>query len=101
IQPAVPKSTDQSAVLASKFLGKHFIKVESLKHLCGRYPASGDAFFLWTLKSFNAFTFIVYIIKEVGTIDELCVSTYSLNERILTSLLKWYDKGEIKAIRIN
>lgn len=100
LQPAAPKSNDKSEILRSKFLGKHFVKVESLKQLCGRFPAPGEAFFLWTLKSFNAFTFIVYIIKEVGTIEELSLSTYSLNERILTSLLKWYDKGEIQSIRI-
>ena len=100
IQPSAPASTDKSEILRTKFLGKHFVKVESLKQLCGRFPAPGEVFFLWTMKSFNAFTFIVYTIKEVGTIDELCLSTYSLNERILASLLKWYDKGEIKSIRI-
>lgn len=101
LQPAPSKSDDKSDILRSKFLGKHFVKVESLKQLSGRFPAPGEVFFLWTMKSFNAFTFIVYVIKEIGPVDELCLSTYSLNERILASILKWYDKGQIRSIRIN
>jgi hypothetical protein len=96
-----PDNSDRSEVLRVKFLRKHEAKIESLKKLMGKIPEPGEAVFLFTLKSFNAFTFIVYVIKHVGVIDELCLSTYSLNERILTSMLKWYDKGQIKQIRLN
>lgn len=92
---------DRSEVLRMKFLRKHEAKIESLKQLVGTTPDQGEAVFLYTLKSFNAFTFIVYVIKHVGVIEELCLSTYSLNERILTSMVKWYDKGQIKQIRIS
>lgn len=95
------KPGDRSEVLRTKFLRKHEAKIESLKNLLGTTPAEGEAVFLYTLKSFNAFTFIVYVIKHVGVIEELCLSTYSLNERILTSMVKWYDKGQIKRIQLS
>lgn len=34
----------------------------------GSYPMPGEDFFLYTLNSFNAFTFIVYIIKHVSVL---------------------------------
>ena len=41
-------------------------KLNSLKELCGRLPRENEAFFIETKKSFTAFTFIVYLIKNVG-----------------------------------
>lgn len=99
--PEPTASGDRSEVLRTKFLRKHEAKIESLKKLLGQTPEPGEAVFLFTLKSFNAFTFIVYVIKHVGVIEELCLSTYSLNERILASMVKWYDKGQIKRIRLS
>lgn len=95
------KQDDRSEILRTNFVNKHLDKISSLKNLMGNYPKENEAFFLWTMSSFNAFTFIVYIIKHVGVIDELTFSTYSLNERILNSLIKWYDKGEIKSINLS
>ena len=92
---------DKSSMFAAKFLDKHNLKVDNLKSLTGRFPDSGEAFFLWTLNSFNAFTFIVYVIKQCGVINDLTLSTYSINDRILTSLVKWYDKGFIEKVNIS
>lgn len=100
-QEKYEKPGDRSEVLRMKFLRKHESKIESLKNLLGQTPESGEAIFLYTLKSFNAFTFIVYVIKHVGVIEELCLSTYSLNERILNSMIKWYDKGQIQRIHLS
>ena len=101
-QEAIPEiNEDRSEALRTKFVQMHCEKVSSLKNLIGSYPMPGEAFFLYTLNSFNAFTFIVYIIKHVGRIEELTFSTYSLNERILNSLVKWYDKGEIGRINLS
>jgi len=40
------------------------------------------------------------VIKECGIIEELCVSTYSINSRIINSLLRYVDKGLIKSVYI-
>ncbi|WP_421977838.1 hypothetical protein [Roseivirga seohaensis] len=97
---AQAETQDRSEILRTKFIQKHFLKIKNLKNLVGDFPLPGQVYFLFTLKSFNAFTFIVYTIKNVGIIDCLSLSTYSLNERILNSIIKWYDKGQIKQINI-
>lgn len=99
VEDAKRNEQDKSELVRIKFLNKHYNKVDNLKSLMGSFPPLGEAFFIWTLNSFNAFTFIVYVIKTCGKIEDLTLSTYSLNERILNSLIKWYDKGEI--IRVN
>jgi hypothetical protein len=99
VEDAKRNEQDKSELVRIKFLNKHYNKVDNLKSLMGSFPPPGEAFFIWTLNSFNAFTFIVYVIKTCGKIEDLTISTYSLNERILNSLIKWYDKGEI--IRVN
>lgn len=96
-----PGKADNSDILRSKFESKHLAKIASLKNLMGELPSPGEAYFLYTLKSFNAFTFITYIIKHCGEIDQLTFSTYSINERILSSLLRWYDKGSIRKIQMS
>lgn len=96
---AAPRS-EKSTSAVERFETMHSEKVHSLKQLTGRIPERGEIFFLWTLNSFNAFTFITYIIKYFGTIRQLTFSTYSINERILASLVRWYDKGAIDEIYI-
>lgn len=103
IQPEPPptkKEDNLSASRVERFEKMHIEKVGSLKNLMGQLPANGEIFFLWTLNSFNAFTFITYIIKYVGDIEKLTFSTYSINERMLASLIRWYDKGCNKSIYI-
>jgi len=100
-QEQLNERKDRSACKAVKFVDSHMQKVKNIKDLTGRLPLRNEAFFLWTLNSFNAFTFIVYVIKHCGKIDDLSFSTYSINDRILTSLVKWYDRGEIQNVNIS
>lgn len=95
-----PQHSTRSTSTCEAFENMHIEKVNNLKQLMGRVPGRGEIYFLWTLNSFNAFTFITYIIKHFGTIRQLTFSTYSINERILTSLVRWYDKGAIEKIYI-
>lgn len=91
---------DTSMARTIQFESMHIEKISNIKDLCGRIPSHNEFMMLWTLNSFNAFTFIVYAIKHIGTIKELTFSTYSLNERILSSLCRWYDAGEIQSVNI-
>jgi hypothetical protein len=91
---------DRSTILRDNFLFQHERKVKTLKELCGRVPAPGEFFALWTLKSFNAFTFIPFLIHEYGSIDLLCLSTYTINRRIIDSLMKKIDHGTIKTVEL-
>ena len=92
--------TDQSEVLVEKFMATHEYKLNSLKDLVGSPPAADQIYFLWTVKSFNAFTFIPYIIKEFGRIDELIVSTYAINQRILDSFSRYIRLGKVGQVSI-
>jgi len=92
--------SDGSLVFKERFLETHIIKIENIKNLVGNPPEVGQAYFLWTLKSFNAFTFIPYLIKENGMINELVFSTYSISDRILDALLRYMDKGLIDQVSI-
>jgi hypothetical protein len=91
---------DKSGILVEKFLQLHERRIESIKDLAGRIPLEDEIFFLWTVNSFNAFTFIPYIIKECGVIEELVIATYSINIRIINSLIRLIDKQLIVSVVI-
>ncbi len=89
-----------SGILKDNFLDQHCARIESIKQLSGKLPGDGEIFFLWSLNSFNAFTFIPYIIKEQGIIHELVLSTYSISSRILNAVTHYLEKGKIEKIHI-
>lgn len=91
---------EKSAVKAEQFLQIHHLMLESIKDLVGKLPEPGEIYFIWTLKSFNAFTFIPYLAKYAGTIDELYITTYSINTRITDALIKMMALGKIKNVTI-
>lgn len=93
-------SNQPGAARLAKFEDFHSEAIVSLKSLLGKTPSQGEVCFLWTLKSFNAFTFIAYICKHIGAISELVFTTYSINERILAALRRRYDEGLIESIHI-
>lgn len=91
---------DKAEILRENFIQLHEFKVETLKKLNGRLPQPGEFFALWTLKSFNAFTFIPYLINQFGIIDSLVISTYSVNRRIVDSLIKKIDQNKINRVHL-
>lgn len=94
------KQRNNGRLYSSRFERLHFYKVNNLKELCGRLPLEEEIFFIETKKSFNAFTFIVYLIKNAGKIENLFIATYSINDRIINALTKWQEKGLIDNITI-
>lgn len=91
---------DKSGAMAEQFLQIHGERVESIKNLSGRIPQDGEVFFLWTVNSFNAFTFIPFIFKECGFIEELILATYSINIRIIDALVRLIDQEKIGKVEI-
>ena len=93
-------------VRKSRMFSHHFesmltFKVNKLRELCGRLPDDGEAFFIETKKSFTAFTFIVYVLRNAGRINHLYIATYSTNERVINALLRWKEKGMIGTIHLH
>lgn len=76
-------------------------KLNNLKELCGRLPQYNEVFFIETQKSFTAFTFIVYLIKNAGRVNHLYIATYSTNERIINALIRWREKQLIGSIHLH
>lgn len=89
---------NKSKSLRVGFDEMHEAKISTLKMLAGRLPDNNEILFLETTNSFNAFTFIVYLIKYAGRIDKLFIATYSINQRILDSLSKRIAKNEIDEV---
>lgn len=94
------RPADRSLILRDNFLNQHHHRVQSLRELCGRLPDHGEFFLIWTMKSFNAFTFIPYLIREAGPISYLVLSTYSINRRIIDSLIKKIDQEKIGHVKL-
>lgn len=100
ISEPVPDQESKSGILAEKYLQLHDERIESIKQLAGRVPEVDEIYFLWTINSFNAFTFIPFLVKECGPIDELILATYSINIRIIDALMKLVDRGRIHQVEI-
>lgn len=88
-----------SELFISKYLNKHYLKIKSLSEDLLRLPSPEEIFFLQTDNSFNAFTFIPLIAK-VQSIKELYASTYSINIRVIESLIELHDAGMIEQITL-
>jgi hypothetical protein len=91
---------DNSGILVDRFLQAHDHKIEGLRQLMGKLPGEGDIYFIWTLKSFNAFTFIPYIIKHEGDIRELTIATYSISTRIVDALMKLLSRNRVQKVHL-
>jgi hypothetical protein len=94
-----PEKRNSSEFFISKYLNSHYQKIKSLPDDLLRLPTDEEIFFLQTDNSFNAFTFIPIIAKH-QRIKELYASTYSINIRVIESLIELYDGGLIEQITL-
>jgi len=98
-QPAQEPPPTKDQARAIKFLQLHQNRISAIKNLTN-LPLPGECIFLFTENSFNAFTFIPYLIQECGTIDELHLSTYSVNLRITHSFARLLAKNAIGSVSL-
>jgi len=94
------KERNNARLYSARFERLHFFRIRNLKDLCGRLPEEEEVFFIETTKSFNAFTFIVYLIRHAGCVENLFIATYSINDRIISSLVRWKEAGLIGCVEI-
>ena len=103
----IPKKEENSEALEnnaselfiSKYLNKHYLKIKNLSEDLLRLPAEEEVFYLQTENAFNAFTFIPMIAKQQG-IKELYASTYSINIRVIESLIELHAAGIVEQITL-
>lgn len=93
------KPSDKSEQVSTRFWAMHTERIESLKKLIN-IPGANECTFLWTMNSFNAFTFVPFCISHYGHIDELYLSTYTISRRIADALIKQVDLGTIGNVNV-
>lgn len=96
---AISKPETESEAKAVQFYSTHCQRIENIKQL-SHLPAEGEALFLWTIKSFNAFTFIPYLLTYYDRIQSINISTYTVNRKILDALVNLLDTGAIEKISL-
>lgn len=89
----------ENSLIVQQFMSMHTEKVASMKKLL-RVPDPGEITFLWTMKSFNAFTFIPFCIEEYGRIDEVYLSSYTISKRITDAIIKLVQSGKVGFVHI-
>lgn len=95
-----PSAVGHKKIFKKDLEQKHLYKIANLKELCGELPKSGEMFFLYTTKGFNAITFILLILEKHMFIEELSFSTYSISKSVITLLNKLIDNKQIGEVNI-
>ncbi|MAR57246.1 MAG: hypothetical protein CMM93_08695 [Rickettsiales bacterium] len=83
----------------SKYLVAHYQKVANLEKDITRLPLRDEFFFLQSDNSFNAFTFIPWILKQ-KKVQHLYASTYSINKRVIAALTELHAQGLVDQITL-
>lgn len=93
------KAEDSSSAFTSKFLNVQTHMVNNLPEDLSRLPEPGEIFFMQTMASFNAFTF-VELISRLQFIEELYATTYSVSLFVLEALQELQSAGRIGSIKL-
>ena len=97
---AVNSNEQKQDVLVQRYLSLHSVAINNVNELAGRLPRSGELFFIWSLKSFNTFTFIQYIIDKRSVINSLFISSYNMGKVVFMALMRLVDSGSIQDLHI-
>ena len=98
VETSNQKAEEQSAFV-SKYLNIENHRVENLHEDLARFPSPGEIFFLQTIQSFNAFTFIQKIAKTYF-IEELVATTYSVSMSVLEAIQEMQSRGRIGEVKL-
>lgn len=90
---------DPSRHFKSKYLLAHFENVTKLEENIQRLPSPEEFFFLQTSKSFNAFTFVSFVCKNLK-VKKLYASTYSISRKTISALMELHLCGMVDEITL-
>ncbi|OBQ56098.1 hypothetical protein JJL45_05205 [Tamlana sp. s12] len=91
--------TKMSESFESKYLLSHYEKIRRLDKDLNRLPSKEEFFFLQSDTSFNAFTFIPFVLKHTSILH-LYACTYSISSRVIDALIEMHDNGLIDEITL-
>lgn len=96
----VPLSkSGESEKWITKYLASHFQKISKLEEDLFRIPTTEEFFFLQSESAFNAFDFLLLVVKR-EPIKQLYASTYSISRRVIESLIELHDNGLIEQLTL-
>lgn len=84
----------------ARYFEVHSYKVKNIEELIDQIPKPGEVFFLWTENSFNTVTFLTYLVALYEQIEEVVISTYSMNRKVIDALAMWLKSGNIQSLHI-
>lgn len=93
------KKSDKGEQWIAKYLAKHFQKISKLEEDLLRVPTPDEFFFLQSENAFNAFDFLLLVVKR-EPIKQLYASTYSISRRVIESLVELHDAGLIEQMTL-
>lgn len=93
------QKSDEKSGFVSKYLNTENHRIGNLSEDLARFPSDGEIFFLQTLQSFNAFTFIQKIAKT-HFIEELVATTYSVSISVMEAIQEMQNKGQIGDVKL-
>lgn len=87
---------DRTRAMAVRISEMHCSKVEIVdRDICSNLEP-GVAHFIFTTSRINSITFIEWILKHYGHIDEIVISTYSISSRTVALFDKYFRDGLIQ-----
>lgn len=93
------KKSEKNEQWITKYLATHFQKISKLEEDLFRVPTNEEFFFLQSESSFNAFDFLLLVVKR-EPIKQLYASTYSISRRVIESLVELHDSGLIEQLTL-
>jgi len=96
--PEIVKGEGVSAAAVERFTAMHTAKVACVEKNISAPPLPGEVIFIWTTAQFNTMSLLIWLIKHLGPIEELTISTYSISDLCVNTLFSWMDTGKIDKV---
>ena len=93
------QKADEKSAFISKYAQSENHRIEKLSEDLAKFPSENEIFFLQTIQSFNAFTFIQKIAKTYF-IEELVATTYSVSMSVVEAIMEMQRLGQVDQIRL-
>lgn len=89
---------DRTVVIREKHITEHNFYLSKVEEI--GLPEPGETLRIRTQAEMNMFTFILHIIQEFGVIEELYITTYTMNQKTTSALFDFFDRGIIKKLHL-